>query len=86
MTNLFRTHANILRDALERIQEHDSLEHRCIKCCATDMIYCKDCKQDISNDNPREDHADDCRYYSLLEELMAWIRVEEEFESKFKNA
>ena len=82
MIDSSRTHLDILRDALDAIQEHDPLQYHYVFGCRTDDMYCKCCDRNISENNLREEHKDDCYYYVLIEELEAWIRVEEEIENK----
>ena len=81
MIDSSRTHLDILRDALDAIQEHDPLQYHYVLGCRMDDKYCGSCSKDISDNNLREEHKDDCQYYTLIEELEAWIRVEEEIEN-----
>ena len=82
MIDSSRTHLDILKDALEMVKEQNPLQVVYVKGCAMDKRYCGDCNnQDISYSNLREEHKDDCHYYVLIDELEAWIRVEEEIEN-----
>lgn len=81
MIDSSRTHLDILRDALEIIKEQNPLRVVYVKGCAMDERYCGSCNQDISDLSSREEHRDDCQYYTLIEELEAWVRVEEEVQN-----
>jgi hypothetical protein len=81
MIDSSRTHLDILKDSLELIKELNPLQPYYVKGCKMDDYYCDFCQETII-DKLREEHKDDCQYYTLIEELEAWIRVEEEIENK----
>ena len=81
MIDSSRTHLDILRDSLELIKEQSRLQNHYIKGCVMHDKYCDSCQQNVSDDNLREEHNDDCHYYVLIEELEAWVRAEEEVQN-----
>lgn len=77
LLNPNRTSSEILRDAVEFLENSPPIKQVYIKCCAMGEYYCGECG-DYGRafcDSSKIEHTESCKYYCLLAELRAWIWV-----------